>query len=360
MIGVVSRSYVCSTHRYSLAESSFIAHPSPSSSSSSSSIRASIAAISSAQSTMQQGDYSSAPYFQFPHMQNPNPTPPPPPPPPSDPLPNSYASAPPFTPNYASSDYPSYHSTTYSPYPQNPDPVPLSAPSYPPSSSNPNLPSFNPPPFESNPPYQPPSQPYYPPYDQHQTAPNYAPPLSSIPPNPNPNSSLYGSAPYSHTASSVPPIPAYEAPYETPAKPDYGGGAYFDDRYGGSFNRSRSDLGSDLYGKRHDGGSLSSRYEAAAGGGSDEGYGDGVYVYQGGKVEPYGARGTAPKSSSWSSSFDDYGRSISFSSPKESKIVKAVPKVDAQEDVKSGVQKFRVKLLAESGGQSTMDVLCQV
>lgn len=117
-------------------------------------------------------------------------------------------------------------------------------------------------------------------------------------------------------------------------KLDHGGG-YFDDGGYGGFNRSsRSDS-----------------------------YGDGVFAYEGGKVEPYGARGTAPKSSTWSG-FDDYGRSISFPSGKEgsgaSKIVKAVPKVDANEDVKSGVQKFRVKVLAESGGQSTMDVLCQV
>ncbi|KAI5402800.1 variant 2, Protein free1 [Lathyrus oleraceus] len=291
---------------------------------------------------MHQGDYTSAPYYQFPHMQNPNPTPPQ-----SDPIPNHYASAPPFTPNY---DYPN---PTYSPYPpHNPDPVPA---------SNPN---FNPQ-FESNPPYQPPSQPYYPPYDQHQAPPNYPPPNpnpnSNPNPNPNPNSSLYNPAPYSHihTASSVPPIPTYESQYENPVKSDYGvgggGGAYFDDRYGG-FNRSQSDLGSELYGKRHDGGL--SRYES--------GYGDGVYAYQGGKVEPYGARGTGSKSSTWSSSpsFDDFGRPISFSSANESsvasKIVKAVPKADTQEDVKSGVQKFRVKMLAESGGQSTMDVLCQV
>ncbi|OIW07895.1 hypothetical protein TanjilG_19996 [Lupinus angustifolius] len=43
-----------------------------------------------------------------------------------------------------------------------------------------------------------------------------------------------------------------------------------------------------------------------------------------------------------------------------SKIVKAVPKADAAEDVKSGVQKFRVKVLAESFDQSNMDVLCQI
>ncbi|XP_027353915.1 protein FREE1 isoform X1 [Abrus precatorius] len=306
---------------------------------------------------MQQGDYSSAPYYQFPHLQNPNPNPNPVP---SDPLPNNpYASAPPFTPNYVPSDYTPYPSSYPPSYSQNPDPTPPTAPSYPPSSSNPNLPPFNSN-FESNPSYQPPpSQPYFPPYDQQQTPPNYAPPPSSIPSTPNSTasySSLYNSAPYGHTAgSSVPPVPAYEASYDNPVKPDHGSG-FFDDRYGG-FNRSRSDLGSDYYGKRHDG--SVSRYE----GGGEEGYGDGVYAYEGGKVEPYGARGTAPKSSTWSA-FDDYGRSISFPSQKETsvggKIVKAVPKADTQEDVKGGVQKFRVKLLAESGGQSTMDVLCQI
>jgi hypothetical protein len=125
-------------------------------------------------------------------------------------------------------------------------------------------------------------------------------------------------------------------------------GPYFDE-YGG-FGRSRSDLGSDPYGKRSE--SLS-RNDS-----------DGVYAYEGPKAEPYGARGTAPKSSTWAS-FDDYGRSISFGSGKDSpvnssKIVRAVPKAETQQDVKSGVQKFRVKLLPESLGQSNMDVLCQV
>lgn len=142
----------------------------------------------------------------------------------------------------------------------------------------------------------------------------------------------------------------YENPYENLGKFDHGGSSYLDDRYGG-YNRSQSDLGSDPYGKRYDSG-------------RSESYGDGVYAYQGDKVEPYGARGTAPKSSS-SALFDDYGRAISFPSGKDSsvsssKIVRAVPKADAQEDTKSGVLKFRVKLLAESGGQSTMDVLCQI
>lgn len=155
------------------------------------------------------------------------------------------------------------------------------------------------------------------------------------------------SAPYSQPADSVPPI--YESPYENFGKFDQTGG-YFDDKYGG-YNQSRPDFGSDLYGKRYDSG-------------RDDGYGDGVYAYQGNKVEPYGARGTVPKSTS-STLFDDYGRSISFPSGKDSpvsssKIVRAVPKADTQQDVKSGVLKFRVKLLAESGGQSIMDVLCQI
>lgn len=133
------------------------------------------------------------------------------------------------------------------------------------------------------------------------------------------------------------------------------GGDFGDDKYGG-FNRG----GADLYGKRP---------EVRRDEFGDDGYGDGVYAYRGGDSEPYGARGTAPKSSTWGG-FDDYGRSISFpasAATKESgfsnsnKVVKAVPKVDAQEDVKGGgVQKFRVKILAESGGQTTLDVLCQV
>ncbi|KAM1054915.1 hypothetical protein ACFX13_039073 [Malus domestica] len=48
----------------------------------------------------------------------------------------------------------------------------------------------------------------------------------------------------------------YENPYENSLKFDHGGrsdGSYLDDRYGG-YNRSRSDLGSDPYGKRYDAG----------------------------------------------------------------------------------------------------------
>ncbi|KAA0063302.1 hypothetical protein IC582_007253 [Cucumis melo] len=325
---------------------------------------------------MQNGDYGTAPYFQYPNLQNlslnpsPNPVPTP-----SD---RNYASAPPFSTNYGASDYPAY-SPNYPPYSQNPDPVPASptAPLYNPPSSNPNLQTFNPtpqppafPPFESHVPYQSPSQSqsYYSTYDQHQTAPNYAPtppppPPSSIPMNQSSNSTPSPNSPYSSMYSapfgSLAP-PSYENPYESSVKFDQGGG-YGDDRYGG-YGRSRSDFGSELYGKRPE--DAAPRFDS----GYDDGYGDGVYAYQGGKAEPYGARGTASKSSTWSAAapaFDDYGRPISIPPKKESpasslKVVRAIPKVEAQEDAKNWVQKFRVKLLAESGGQSTMDVLCQV
>ena len=115
---------------------------------------------------------------------------------------------------------------------------------------------------------------------------------------------------------------------------------YFDDKYGG-FGRSRSDLGSNLYGKRSE---ESPHYDSIR----DEGR----------KVELYGARGTAPKSSTWAPTFDHYGRSIGFGSGKDStvtsnssKIVRAVPKAETQQDVKSGVQKLRVKLLPESSSE---------
>uniref|UniRef100_A0A803KWC6 Uncharacterized protein n=1 Tax=Chenopodium quinoa TaxID=63459 RepID=A0A803KWC6_CHEQI len=73
--------------------------------------------------------------------------------------------------------------------------------------------------------------------------------------------------------------------------------------------------------------------------------------------------------------FDDYGRPINVSNGNDSgnrsrsdqggmkaapKVVKAVPKVDVEEDVKGGVQKFRVKVLAEGYGQNDLDVLCQI
>ncbi|KAL8524450.1 hypothetical protein ACS0TY_014149 [Phlomoides rotata] len=100
-------------------------------------------------------------------------------------------------------------------------------------------------------------------------------------------------------------------------------------------------------------------------------YDDGVYKYNGGRAaSSHGEKGCR---STYSGSggglmFDDYGRPINVHAGKEhngfrnpsAKIVKAVPKAEDSEDVKSGVQKSRVKLLSEGFGQNDMDVLCQV
>lgn len=321
---------------------------------------------------MQQGDYSSVPYYHhhYGNISNPNPSPIP-----ADHSPAPYASAPPFsTAGYSSGDY-AVQPSSYPPTDLVPPPT---APSYasPPNQSPSLLPpsNFNPSPsqpgFEPQGAYQPPAQqplqsdysppaPSYnqPPPAEHVPA-GYSAPISTahglnsnLIPNPNPSSS---NPPYSSVYSSSAPYnpPSYEPSYPNSSNYDHTS-SYFDDYHG----RSRSSLGSELYGKQSD----ASLYDS----GRDNLYGDGVYAYQGGKVEPYGARGTAPKSSTWSG-FDDYGRSISFPSSQESssagspKIVRAVPKAETQQDVKSSVQKFRVKLLPESGSQSTMDVLCQV
>ncbi|KAE8715566.1 RING/FYVE/PHD zinc finger superfamily protein isoform 2 [Hibiscus syriacus] len=322
---------------------------------------------------MQQGDFSS--YYQYPYHSNPNPNlntlpaefqPPP------------YASAPPFNSGYASSsDYSGYPSN-YPPYSQNIDAVPHAAPSYTPPPSAATIPpvpeitpqsSFNQqplappsataapfPPYDSHVPYQPPTSQSY---DQHQTASSYGPALPNPSSTPNPP---YYSNPYGQVGSPVSSVPpAYENTYNNSMRYDTGDGSYFENKFGGGYNPGKSDFGSDLYVKQSD---SYSRYD------DDGGYGDGVYAYQGGKVEPYGARGTAPKSST-SVQFDDYGRSINFPSGKDSsggsgssagKILRAVavPKTETKQDENSGVQKFRVKLFSESGAHGPMDVLCQI
>lgn len=88
----------------------------------------------------------------------------------------------------------------------------------------------------------------------------------------------------------------------------------------------------------------------------DGGFGGEVYAYDGGRGEPYGARGTGTVSGTGAGSkplaaFDDYGNLT--------KITKAVPKAETQ-DGGNGVQKFRVKILPDSGSQNTLDVLCQI
>lgn len=97
----------------------------------------------------------------------------------------------------------------------------------------------------------------------------------------------------------------------------------------------------------------------------------GVYKYNGGQVESsYGGKGgrSSDSGSGTGVIFDDYGRPINVAGGKEHvgsgsslpKIVKAAPKAEDSEDVKSGIQKFRVKLLSEGFGQADMDVVCQV
>ncbi|KAL0449703.1 UNVERIFIED_CONTAM: protein FREE1 [Sesamum latifolium] len=99
-------------------------------------------------------------------------------------------------------------------------------------------------------------------------------------------------------------------------------------------------------------------------------YDGGIYKYNGGQIESsYGGKGgrSSNSASDGGVMFDDYGRPINVAAGKEPsgygnslpKIVKAVPKVEDSEDVKSGIQKFRVKLLSEGFGQPDMDVLCQ-
>ncbi|KAE8654059.1 putative zinc finger protein [Hibiscus syriacus] len=306
---------------------------------------------------MQQGDFSSN--YQYPHPPNSNPNPTP-----TDFYQPPYASAPPFTSDY--SVYPS----NYPAYPQNSDAVPPTAPSYaPPPPTLDSQSSFNQQPiaplvstaapsfplYDSQVSYQPPSSqpPYYQPHDQHQMASGYGQPPAK--PIDTLNPSYYSSA-YGQVGSSAPSVPpAYENSYDNSVKFDHGGGSYLDEKFGGGYYSSRPDMGSDLYGKQSDNYSI---YDDGAG----------VYAYKGGQVQPYGARGTAPNSSTYVQ-FDDYGRPINFPSGKDSwsgsdsasaKIVKAVPKAETQQDVKSGVQKFRVKLLSEDGAHGPMDVLCQI
>ncbi|XP_068646785.1 protein FREE1-like [Aristolochia californica] len=257
------------------------------------------------------------------------------------PNPPTFASAPPFSPYSPQPDMASY-SNNYSPFSHNPDPVPT-APSFsqqtPPSFSQFN---YQPPASVPEPPvqtYPPPATvPYYS-YEHHPPTGNY----DSTPPapvtNPTPSPEFYPNS-YPHLTPPVPPV--YDNPYES-SRLDQSG-AYSSESSGG--------YGEGQYGRTSFG------YDRS------DGLEDGVYAYDGGRVEPYGARGTGGSRSS-SVAFDDYGRSLtSYSSPKESatsgKIVRAVPKTDPQQDVWNGVQKFRVKLIAESGGQNTTDVLCQI
>ncbi|KAG1359440.1 protein FREE1 [Cocos nucifera] len=327
---------------------------------------------------MQQGGESGSAYYphRYPPPSVPNPSPHPNPSefPPPNPIQPTYASAPPYSP-YSSPDFPAF-SSSYPPYSQNPEPVlnlPPSAPSYtqPQSQSPSQNPQFTPyqpynpspyPPVQSSSAplshvQQPSSHPYYQ-YDSHQPAGSYAPPMNpDRNPSPPPNQSSSFSAPF----------PPYDNPYESSSARFDHDGSYFSEnsgRYGvgvtAGFRRSSSGFDQDFYERKPESG-----LQYDQGDSLNDLLGEDVYAYDGGRVEPYVTRGTAATRSS-TALFDDYGRSISFPSAGKDeggsvgKIVRAVPKADTQQDVKNGVQKFRVKLLAEGGGQSTTDVLCQI
>lgn len=89
----------------------------------------------------------------------------------------------------------------------------------------------------------------------------------------------------------------------------------------------------------------------------DVGLGE-VYAYDGGNVEPYGARGSGT-GGSWGA-VDSYisGNFNSYGSSGSTKLPKAVPKAEV-EDKSSGVQKYRVKMLSDASS-GPQDVLCQV
>ncbi|KAK4360507.1 hypothetical protein RND71_019459 [Anisodus tanguticus] len=100
----------------------------------------------------------------------------------------------------------------------------------------------------------------------------------------------------------------------------------------------------------------------------DQGYYDsGIYYkYNGRKDDLYSD--SRSESNMGPVMFDDYGRPINIQNEREEnkgyessrKIVKAIPKMEEQQDVTAGVLKFRVKLLSEGNDQSDMDVLCQI
>ncbi|KAJ1692605.1 hypothetical protein LUZ63_009303 [Rhynchospora breviuscula] len=267
------------------------------------------------QQYQQGGDYSS-PYYPNPYnttttttsssYPNQSPTPNPTPTPNPNPNPLDFNSPNTIQPNYASAP-------PYTPYPSE-------IPSY-------SYPQSSQPQYQSQFPPQSSQFPSYPPNN-----PTQYPPDPSPSPSPAPTASYYPN----FSPPNPSPYPSLDVPYDAGMNNQYG--------------RSMSAVEPNMYSKKP--------YE--------EPRNEGVYAYSGGNDEPYGARGIMGNSSARSNSssgmlFDDYGRSISMSSggSDRGKIVKAVPKMDAQPDVKSGVQKFRVKLLPEGAG-SNMDVLCQV
>lgn len=253
---------------------------------------------------------------------------------------------------------------------------------YPNPNPNPNhnsgeFPAYNS--FASAPPYsqsQPQSYPLYSPQTNSNPSigpPTYAPQQSyqsyTEPPPPQPPSSAansYSQPPNYYPAYDTPQSSLYVPPSPPPSNQYLNSYGSYNSSYGAGADSRVDQSGGSSDGGGFGGGGYGG-YSRVGIGAQDDVFGDGVYQYDGGRSEPYGARGTK-SASSWSG-IDDYGRSTSFSSSKNDnkhsgdnlgKMVKAVPKVDNLQDAKSWVQKFRVKLLAESSGQSTMDVICQV
>ncbi|KAL9269111.1 FREE1-like protein [Drosera capensis] len=276
--------------------------------------------------------------------------------------PTTLASAPPAAPYTASSDYPSYQ------YPQSNQPP--SAPSY---INQQGATGFK---FQ----YGEPNQGSYYPYAQNPSALNH----TQLDHSSNPGALSHSANPgaLNHAQldhSSIPGVLGH-------AQLDHGLNHGTNLSYSAGSGAYPAGYGYDNpvdYGKQYehwsgylDGNGASKyeeprRYGSESYDGGNQGFSDaGVYRYDGGGVEPYGARGTAGSRSSSSSQvmFDDYGRPVGVSGGKgesarpvgSMKVVKAVPKNEVEEDVRNGVQKFRVKVLAEGAGQSDMDVLCQI
>ncbi|CAM0908678.1 unnamed protein product [Alopecurus aequalis] len=233
-----------------------------------------------------------------------------------------------------------------------------SASYYPPYPASAPAPAQPPPTYH---PYDSASAPPYSPYPAHDYSP--APYPTYPPPPPAADHLPHHYAPPPPTTAPPPPQPYY--PYEPPPLPSPHHIPAPAPSHYPSLDRSGSYGG---YGSGQQQDQLyPSNSAATAGGWSD----DGAYAYRGGDApEPYGARGTAPRSGSGAAAalFDDYGRSIgpggkdragSGGGTASPKVVRAVPKAETSEDVRGGVQKFRVKLLPEGAG-SPMDVLCQV
>ncbi|KAK4583906.1 hypothetical protein RGQ29_021861 [Quercus rubra] len=187
----------------------------------------------------------------------------------------------------------------------------------------------------------------------------YQPPHSHFQ-NPNPNPSFdHNLNPMPYTYASAPPIPYSDADFSSAYPPyplnpqSYDPSSYihnFDPNPSFSDNSYSAPYASNF-------GLSTPNYDEVLGGGG------GVYAYDGGNSASAGSEDSGRLA------FDDYGRPINMSGPEDrvgqghsGKVIKAIPKteMEEEEDVKSGVRKFRVQVLAENGGQSDMDVLCQI